>query len=240
MIAGDVTTTESAPTESAPPTQVATNTPVEMRPDPLDVVTTQTTSPDATDSVDFELMGNVMKKTIICCFPLTNIVNICALVFAFEQNLQEIEDSDSILESEEYDVCGMDLNPDAFMTVSHYLVVAGAGGIALSIMQTAATLLYIRELVGDSRVSFKGSDNLTRQLQGIQKMGTRLLLSQLPVMLVQLAWAIVGIILYSKTEADCRATSPDKMMLAWAIITLCTACQSFNNLTKFVGRIKTL
>jgi len=189
-----------------------------------------------------EMVGGIVKKSmqgvmccLCCCFPLINAVNICALVFAFQENLQEDNDSTTAV-GEEYDVCGKELNDDAFMTVSHHLIIAGAGGIALSIIQMMAAAIFLRaftETVDLAISEGSETDKFQRQMDTLQTMQNLVrFLSTLPIMCLQLAWSIAGFILYSQVGGDCTASSPGKMLLAWCIIVMVSACSSFNQVTK--------
>jgi len=188
-----------------------------------------------------QAMSDIIKMSmrgvmcaLCCCLPIANAVHICALVFAFESTFKEQEDIIT-MESEEYDVCGTDWNPGAFMSVSRYLLIAGAGGIAaVTIFMVSILVLYRRFLKTlDLAVSEGGeTDTFNRHLQGLLKYEISVRFCSLPVMCLELGWSTAAFILYSQVGEDCTDTSQAKMMLAWGIISILNGCQRFNQLSR--------
>lgn len=195
------------------------------------------TAPVACAPADFDMnfVANVVKKSMMgvlgcmcCCFPLMNATNICAIVFAFV----EYERGECPGE----DICSVECQDDAFMSMTHFLLVAGAGALALSVSGMMALTVFIRsftETVDLAVQEGSKTERFTRQADGVKRIQLYVkLFAAIPSMLLQMGWGTAGIILYTQVNQTCKDTGEAKMVLAWCCITLCMACSQCNQIMK--------
>ena len=77
------------------------------------------------------------------------------------------------------------------------------------------------------------TDRFKRQAESVKKVQNLVRwVSILPTMCLQLAWSIAGIVLYTQVSSTCMDTGTAKVVLAWSILTLVSACGSLNQLVQ--------
>jgi len=162
-------------------------------------------------------IAEIVKKSMMgvlccmcCCFPVMNAINIVAIVFAFEKFERG--------ECPGKDICSTDCQPDAFMPMTHFLWIAGAGSMALSIAGMVAAAVFIRTFTDTVDLAVEeGSetDRFKRQAESVKKVQNLVRwVSVLPTMCLQLAWSIAGIVLYTQVSSTCTDTGTAKVVLA--------------------------
>ena len=154
--------------------------------------------------------------------------NICAVVFAFE----EFERGECPGE----DICSTDCQPDAFMDMSTFLLIGGVTSMAMGIINTVVTAIYIRAFTNavDLAVS-EGSptDTFKCQADGVKRLrNLHRLVVRVPMLVSQLAWAIAGFVLYSQVNDSCTETGQAKMVLAWCILVVFFVFVACNRVAK--------
>ena len=123
------------------------------------------------------------------------------------------------------DICSVDCQPDAIMSMSHFLFIAGAGGMAITIMDMLA-LTVVWKVFADT-IDFaveEGTETVRfiRSVDGVTMISSlNRFLTAFPSVLFRSAWCIVGCVLYfGQVDDDCSSTNEALMVLLWCIITL--------------------
>mmetsp|Transcript_4901 Transcript_4901/g.4289 ORF Transcript_4901/g.4289 Transcript_4901/m.4289 type:complete len:163 (-) Transcript_4901:269-757(-) len=142
----------------------------------------------------------------VCCLAIGNAVNICAIVFAFEEYSR-----DGCT-----DVCDTNCNPDQFMDVTLFLQIVGFTMMGLSIVSVCSHFLICPPPDPDQ-------PNIPSVPQ---------LIFNVIIIIYYFAWVIVGFVLRDQLSDKCKDTDKGKMFFAWCIIYAISASGSCYNISK--------
>lgn len=151
------------------------------------------------------------------CFYLFCNSNSVAIIFSFESFERAVCPGK--------DICSTDCQPDAFISMKRFLFIAGAAGIALTIVHMMALTVFSKVFVDTIELAAKKAvktDGVIASVNGVKTISNlSKCCAALPSVTLRSGWGIAGCVLYfAQVDDSCSSTNEALIVLLWCILTL--------------------